>query len=81
MTADDPKPIKFLVFFNSRVEAQAGLEYLKGHLSLELRDKVNWFHSGMTDELRESKMHALLIGDVFGDGATNTAGMVSLLLL
>ena len=82
MTADEPKPIKFLVFFNfnSRAEAQAGSEYLRARLSLELRDKVNWFHSGMTDEFRESEIHALLVGDVFGDGATDAAGMVSILL-
>jgi len=80
MTADDPKPIKFLIFFNSRAEAQEGSEYLKAHLSPELRDKVNWFHSGMTDEFRESEIHALLIGDIFGNGATDAAGMVSLLL-
>jgi superfamily II DNA helicase RecQ len=80
MTVDDPKPIKFLVFFNSRTEAQAGSEYLGAHLSPELRDKVNWFHSGMTDEFRESEIHTLLIGDIFGDGATDAAGMVSILL-
>ena len=28
MTGDDPHPPKFLVFFNSRAEAQAGAEYL-----------------------------------------------------
>ena len=77
---DDPKPNKFLVFFNSRVEAQAGSEYLKACLSPELKDKVNWFHSGMTDKFRESEIHVLLVGDVFGDGATDAAGMVSLLL-
>src|ERR1700676_4668261 len=80
MMADDPKPIKFLVFFNSRAEAQAGSEYLRACLSPELRDKVNWFHSGMTDEFRESEIHALLVGDVFRDGATDAAGMVSILL-
>jgi hypothetical protein len=46
----DPVPPKFLVFFNSRAEAQAGAEYLRGRLSEELKDKVKWFHSGMTDE-------------------------------
>lgn len=77
MTSDDPKPTKFLVFFNSRGEAQAGSEYLKARLSPELKDKVNWFHSGMTDEFRESEINALLVGDVFGNGATDAAGMVS----
>jgi hypothetical protein len=28
MQPGDPKPLKFLVFFNSRAEAQAGAEYL-----------------------------------------------------
>jgi hypothetical protein len=32
MMADDPKPIKFLIFFNSRAGAQAGSEYLRAHL-------------------------------------------------
>jgi superfamily II DNA helicase RecQ len=47
------EPPKFLVFFNSRAEEQAGAEYLQAHLSPELQDKVKWFHSGMTDEFCE----------------------------
>ena len=77
MTGDDPHPPKFLVFFNSRAEAQAGAEYLRARLPPELRDKIKWFHSGMTDEFREGEMHALLVGDVFGHAATDAAGMVS----
>jgi len=69
-------PPKFLVFFNSRGEAQGGAEYLRARLSPELRDKVGWFHSGMTDEYREEEMHALLVGNVMGEGSTDAAGMV-----
>jgi hypothetical protein len=58
----DDSPLKFLVFFNSRVEAQAAAEYLQSRLSPELRDKVKWFYSGMTDEFREDEMNALIIG-------------------
>jgi len=43
-------PPKFLIFFNSQGKAQGGTEYLRAHLSLELRDKVGWLHSGMTDK-------------------------------
>ena len=39
---------------------------------------MNWFNSGMTDEFKESDIHALLIGDVSRNGATDAAGMVSL---
>lgn len=72
----DPKPPKFLVFFNSRTEAQAGGEYLRQRLSPELRDKVKWFHSGMTDEFREDETYALIIGEALGDAATDAIGMV-----
>ena len=75
LTPDQPRP-KFLVFFNSRAEAQAGAEFLRKQLSQELRDKVKWFHSGMTDEFREEEIHALQVGDVFGHAATDAAGMV-----
>jgi hypothetical protein len=32
----------------------------------------------MTDEFREEEIHALVVGEVFGHGATDAAGMVSL---
>lgn len=76
-TISNPKPPKFLVFFNSQAEAQAGAEFQHEQLAPELRDKIKWFHSGMTDEFREVEMHALLIGDVYGHAATDAAGMVS----
>jgi hypothetical protein len=70
MSEGDPLPPKFLVFFNSRAEAQAGAEFLRQRLAPELKDKVKWFHSGMTDEFQEvvlkikfkrSRMEALLL--------------------
>lgn len=69
-------PTKFLVFFNSRAEAQSGAEFLCEHLLPELRDKIKWFHSGMTDEFRDEEMKALVVGDVYGHCATDAAGMV-----
>ena len=57
----DEPPSKFLVFFNSRAEAQAGAEYLQACLLPELWDKVKWFHFGMTDEFCEEEIHALII--------------------
>jgi hypothetical protein len=76
MQPGDPKPPKFLVFFNSRAEAQAGVEYLRSRLCPELQDKIKWFHVGMTDEFRKEDIYVLLIGDVFGHAATDAAGRV-----
>ena len=78
MTSGDPKPPKFLVFFNSRAEAQARAEFLSEQLAAKLQDKVKWFHSGMTDEFREVEVHALLIDDVYGHAATDATGTVRL---
>ena len=77
----DKCPPKFLVFFNSRGEAQAGAKFLRARLSPELCDKVIWFHSGMTDQFREDEMHALIIVELFSKGSTDAAGMVSLTAL
>jgi hypothetical protein len=41
-TIRDEIPPKFLVFFNSRTEAQAGAEFLHERLAPELCDKVKW---------------------------------------
>lgn len=76
MTANDSQLPKFLVFFSSHTKAQGGAEFLHKHLMPELQDNIKWFHSGMTNDFQEVKMHALLIGDVFGLTATDAAGMV-----
>ena len=74
-------PPKFLVFFNSQTEAQAGAEFLRARLSPKLCDKVKWFHSGMMDQFREDEMHALIIGESLGEALTDAAGMVDLKVL
>ena len=80
MTSKDSCPLKFLVFFkNFQAEAQAGAEYLRKWHPSKLRDKVKWFHSGMTDKFHEDQMHALLVGDCFSHVATNATGMVVLI--
>ena len=53
---------------------------MRGCLSPKLHNKVKWFHSGITDQFREDEMHALIIGESFGDKSTDAAGMVSLTL-
>lgn len=73
-------PPKFLVFLNSRGEVQVGAEYLRAQLDPELRHKVKWFHSGMTDKYRKDLIHALLLGEDYGDAATDAAGMVRIQL-
>jgi hypothetical protein len=77
----DECPPKFLVFFNSRTETQAGAEFLRARLLPELRDKVKWFHSGMTDQFREDEMHTLIISKSLGEASTDAAGMVGLKVL
>ncbi|KAK0495075.1 P-loop containing nucleoside triphosphate hydrolase protein [Armillaria luteobubalina] len=72
---DGPFPLKFLVFFNSRNEAEQGARFLRSRLPPTLRDKVKWVHSGMTDEFREEAIHALKVGEDIGECATDAVGL------
>lgn len=58
----DPVPPKFIVFFDSKEEAEAAAKFLWGRVSVELREKVPWFHAGMTRFFRVEQV-AKLRGD------------------
>ncbi len=73
---EGPLPCKFLVFFNSQGEAEAGARFLRSRLPPKLRDKVKWVHSGMTDEFCEEAIHALQVGDDIGACDTDAVGLV-----
>ncbi|KAK0473325.1 P-loop containing nucleoside triphosphate hydrolase protein [Armillaria luteobubalina] len=75
LDADGPLPLKFIVFFNSRKEAEEGAKFLRSRLPSKYRDKLKWVHSGMTDEFREDAIHALKIGEDIGACATDAVGL------
>lgn len=60
------RPPKFMVFVNKRNEAQELTENEWENMSPELREKVVWFHSGMSPEFREDAIRKLQSGEIWG---------------
>jgi superfamily II DNA/RNA helicase len=52
----DPPPAKFMVFFNSKREAEEAAKFLKSRLPIALRDRVQWLHAGMTSAFRADEI-------------------------
>lgn len=78
----DPVPKKFMVFCNTKKEAEAAAEFLRSRVSLELREKVPWFHAGMTRFFRVEQVQNLRgengeENEVWGFVATDSGGLVS----
>lgn len=73
---DLPKPPKFLIFFDNMNECQNICKYLRSLLPKELRNKIKWFHSVMTNAFRAAEVDALIGGGTWGLCVTDSFGMV-----
>lgn len=69
-----PKP--FMVFCNKRKLTEDIARKMWNDLPPEKRDKVLWFHSGMTEEFRATQIDRLRRGELWGIICTDAAGMV-----
>ena len=72
----DPVLKKFMVFFDNKRHAEEAAEFLKSHISLELQEKLRWFHAGMTPFFKEDKISELGRGGCWGLCATDSGRMV-----
>lgn len=78
----DPPPKKFMVFFDNKKEAEAAAAFLQSRVSLELRQKLPWFHAGMSKFFRLEEVGNLR-GDngealqLWGFKTTDSGGLVS----
>jgi len=79
--ASDRLLAKFMVFFNSKREAEEAAKYLKSRLPLQLRDRVHWLHSGMTSAFRTDEIKSMVDNERWGLLLTDIGGMVSPRLL
>ena len=74
---EDPMPISFLVYCNSRDDACLGAEYLRSRVSKELRNMIMWVHSGMSDNHKARVVQHFNEGKLIGLTSTETLGLVS----
>lgn len=72
-----PPPAKFLVFFDSTRVAEQALYAARTNLAPELREKIRYFHAGMTQTYREEMYNALKSGHIWGLYVTTAFGFVS----
>ena len=78
----DSVPKKFMVFCNTKKETEAATAFLRSRVSSDLRDKVPWFHAGMTRFFRAEQVQNLRgengeEQEAWGFVATDSGGMVS----
>ncbi|KIJ09295.1 hypothetical protein PAXINDRAFT_17613 [Paxillus involutus ATCC 200175] len=72
---DGTQQVKFMLFCNSRRDAQHVASFLREQLPPDLRDNIVWFHSGMTQEFRAEMVEKLRRGEIWGICCTDAAGM------
>lgn len=70
-------PEKFMLFVNSRDQAEGVRNSLCKDLPAHLRHNILWFHSGMSMQFRLDTMEKLTKGEIWGICCTDAAGMVS----
>ena len=76
--AEPEPPLPFLVFTNKRKEAEEGCEHEWANAPDHyLKDKVVWFHSGMSAEFWNKTIEDLKARRIWGMLCTDAAGMVS----
>ena len=74
---DGTPPLKFLIFFDSISESVKVSNYLKSLLPIDLRNKVNWFHSEKLNTFKTEELDRFTKGDTWGLCAMDSFGMVS----
>ena len=76
LQAGDSIPPKFLVFFDNKKEAESVARFLGDRVSLKLREKLPWFHTGMTSFFRVEKVASFKDGKTWGLFSTDSGEMV-----
>ena len=69
-------PKKFMLFVNKWRESEEITKKEWDNLPPHLKDKIVWFHSGMSAEFREDAIRKLQTGEIWGIMCTDAAGMV-----
>lgn len=74
--SDCISPPKFMIFCNKRTEAERISRHFRKRLRSTDRNRVPWFHSGMSPIFRKTVTADLRSGRIWGIVCTDAAGMV-----
>ena len=73
----DPKPKKFIVFFNNKHKAENAALFLRSCLSQELHHHIKWFYASMLMFYWSEEMELFKVGVRWGFQLMDVGGMVS----
>ncbi|KAI0337895.1 P-loop containing nucleoside triphosphate hydrolase protein, partial [Trametopsis cervina] len=68
-------PPKFLIFSNTISETVSAGRALRNILPLELRHKIVWFHSEMSEKFKRGHVEKLRLGEIWGICCTDSFGL------
>ncbi|KAG2065822.1 hypothetical protein BDR04DRAFT_1031771, partial [Suillus decipiens] len=71
----DLPPPKFLIFFDSILEAINAALYLHKCLPSDMQDKIKWFNADMMGEYKDVELAHLISGATWGYCMTDSFGM------
>ncbi|GLB35135.1 putative helicase superfamily c-terminal domain [Lyophyllum shimeji] len=71
----DPPPRKFMVFFDSKREAEKACQFLRNRAPEVFKENIKWFHAGMTTFFRSEELDSFKKGELWGLGMTDVGGM------
>lgn len=72
---------KFMVFVNKRCKSEEMAKKEWDNLPPHLREKIIWFHSGMSPKFCKNAIHKLQTGKIWGIMCTDAVGMCMICLL
>ncbi|KAF8327706.1 P-loop containing nucleoside triphosphate hydrolase protein, partial [Cantharellus anzutake] len=71
----DPPPIPFLVYCESRGDAERSANFLRSRVCASLQQKVVWVHSGMSDGHKLKVVNLFKEGKLIGLTSTESLGL------
>jgi len=74
----DPRPKKFMVFFNNKYEAEDACLFLRSRVSRKAQEYIKWFYASMSTFYRSEEIKLFKTGESqYGLELTDVGGMVS----
>lgn len=76
LLAADPRPPGFIVYVNSRLDAQRAAKYLRSHMAKDMADTIVYVHAGMSELHRNEAVLGFTQGIIIAIIATEALGLV-----
>ncbi|KAF8333485.1 P-loop containing nucleoside triphosphate hydrolase protein, partial [Cantharellus anzutake] len=71
----DPPPVPFLVYCESRADAERSADFLRSRVCASLRERIVWVHSGMSDDHKLMVVKSFKEGNLIGLTSTESLGL------